>query len=51
MLYNAICKAYGIDTSDMDEVFENYQPICDKTVEMQGDKERERIEEYIGRTI
>lgn len=38
-LYNAVCKACGIDTFDMDEVFEDYQAIYDKTVEMQGDKE------------
>ncbi len=38
-LYNAVCKACGIDTSDMDEVFEDYQTIYDKTVEIQGDKE------------
>lgn len=38
-LYNAVCKACGIDTSDVDEVFEDYQAIYDKTVEMQGDKE------------
>lgn len=38
-LYNAVCKACGIDTSDRDEVFEDYQAIYDKTVEMQGDKE------------
>lgn len=38
-LYNAVCKVCGIDTSDMDEVFEDYQAIYDKTVEMQGDKE------------
>lgn len=38
-LYNAVCNACGIDTSDMDEVFEDYQAIYDKTVEMQGDKE------------
>lgn len=38
-LYNAVCKACGIDISDMDEVLENYQAIYDKTVEMQGDKE------------
>lgn len=37
--YNAVCKTCGIDTSDMDEVFEDYQAIYDKTVEMQGDKE------------
>lgn len=33
-LYNAVCKVCGIDTSDMDEVFEDYQAIYDKTVEM-----------------
>lgn len=38
-LYNAVCKACGIDTSDMDEVFDDYQAIYDKTVVMQGDKE------------
>lgn len=38
-LYNAVCKACGIDTSDLDEVFEDYQAIYDKTVEMQGEKE------------
>lgn len=43
-LYNAVCKACGIDTSDMDETFEDYQAIYDKTVEMQGDKEIERSE-------
>lgn len=37
-LYNAVCKACGIDTSNMDEVFEDYQAIYDKTVEMRGDK-------------
>ena len=37
-LYNEVCKACGIDTSDMDEVFEDYQAIYDKTVEMQVDK-------------
>lgn len=31
-LYNAVCKACGIDTSDMDEAFEDYQAIYDKTV-------------------
>lgn len=38
-LYNAVCKACGIDTSDMDEVFEDYQAIYDKIVEMQEDKD------------
>ncbi len=38
-LYNAVCKACGIDASDMDKVLEDYQAIYDKTVEMQGDKE------------
>lgn len=48
-LYNAVCKACGIDTSDMDEVFEDYQAIYDKTVEMQGDKEVGRKESGRGR--
>ncbi len=48
-LYNAVCKACGIDTSDMDEVFEDYQAIYDKTVEMQEDKEVGRKEDGRGR--
>lgn len=48
-LYNAVCKACGIDISDMDEVFEDYQAIYDKTVEMQGDKEVGRKEDGRGR--
>ena len=48
-LYNAVCKACGIDTSDMDEVFGDYQAIYDKTVEMQGDKEVGRKETGRGR--
>lgn len=48
-LYNAVCKACGIDTSDMDEVFEDYQAIYDKTMEMQGDKEVGRKESGRGR--
>lgn len=48
-LYNTVCKACGIDTSDMDEVFEDYQAIYDKTVEMQGDKEVGRKESGRGR--
>lgn len=48
-LYNAVCKACGIDTSNMEEVFEDYQAIYDKTVEMQGDKEIGRREGGRGR--
>ena len=48
-LYNAVCKARGIDTSDMDRVLEEYQAIYDKTVEMLGDKEVERSEGGRGR--
>lgn len=48
-LYNAVCKACGIDTSDMDEVFDDYQAIYDKTVEMQGDKEVGRKDDGRGR--
>lgn len=39
-LYKAVCKACGIDTSDMEDVLEDYQAIYDKTVEMQGDKKK-----------
>lgn len=48
-LYNAVCKACGIDTSDMEGVLEDYQTIYDKTVEMQGDKEVGRRESGRGR--
>lgn len=48
-LYNAVCKACGIDTSDMDEVLADYQAIYDKTVEAQGDKEVGRKEGCRGR--
>ena len=48
-LYNAVCKACGIDTSDMDEVFDDYQAIYDKAVEMQGNKEVGRKEGGRGR--
>lgn len=48
-LYNAVCRACGIDTSDMEEVFEDYQAIYDRTVEMHGDKEVERRDGGRGR--
>ena len=50
-LYSAVCKAYGVDTSDEDKIFEDYQAIYEKTLEMKqeqvierndGDRERAR---------
>lgn len=34
-LYSAVCKACGVDTSDEDKIFEDYQAIYEKTLEMQ----------------
>ena len=39
MPFGIILVLCGIDTSDMDETFEDYQAIYNKTVEMHGDKE------------
>lgn len=50
-LYSAVCKACGVDTSDEDKIFEDYQAIYEKTLEMKqeqvierndGDRERAR---------
>ena len=50
-LYSAVCKACGVDTSDEDKIFEDYQAIYEKTLEMEqervierkdGDRERAR---------
>ena len=49
MPFGIILVLCGIDTSDMDEVFDDYQAIYDKTVEMQGDKEVGRKEGGRGR--
>lgn len=34
-LYSAVCKACGVDMSDENKVFEDYQAIYEKTLEMQ----------------
>ena len=50
-LYSAVCKVCGVDTSDEDKIFEDYQAIYEKTLEMKqeqvierndGDRERAR---------
>lgn len=50
-LYSAVCKACGADTYDEDKIFEDYQAIYEKTLEMKqeqvmgrndGDRERAR---------
>lgn len=33
-LYSAVCKACGVDTSDEDKIFEDYQAIYEKTLAM-----------------
>ncbi len=33
-LYSAVCKACGVDISDEDKIFEDYQAIYEKTLEM-----------------
>lgn len=47
-LYFAVMKAVGIKLS-MDEMYEDYQGIYDKTVEMQMEKEACRKNEERGR--
>lgn len=37
-LYSAVCKACGVDTSDEDKIFEDYQAIYEKTLEMQQEQ-------------
>lgn len=47
-LHMAVLKACGVKL-DFDEVYEDYQKIYDKTMEMQGDKKNERGESGRGR--
>lgn len=47
-LHMAVLKACGLKL-DLDEVYEDYQKIYDKTMEMQGDKKNERGESGRGR--
>ena len=37
-LYSAVCKACGVDNSDEDKIFEDYQAIYEKTLEMQQEQ-------------
>ena len=37
-LYNTVCKACGVDTSDEDKIFEDYQVIYEKTLEMKQEQ-------------
>ena len=41
-LYSAVCKVCGVDTSDEDKIFEDYQAIYEKTLEMQPEWSVER---------
>lgn len=41
-LYSAVCKACGVDTSDENKIFEEYQAIYEKTLEMQPEWSVER---------
>lgn len=37
-LYSAVCEVCGVDNSDEDKVFEDYQAIYEKTLEMQPEQ-------------
>ena len=37
-LYSAVCKACGVDTSDEDKIFEDYQAIYEKTLAMEQEQ-------------
>ena len=37
-LYSAVCKVCGVDTSDEDKLFEGYQTIYEKTLEMKQEQ-------------
>ena len=41
-LYSAVCKACGVDTSDENKIFEEYQAIYEKTLEMKQEQVMER---------
>ena len=41
-LFSAVCKACGVDTSDEDKIFEDYQAVYEKTLEMQPEWSVER---------
>lgn len=41
-LYNGVCQICGVDASDEDKMFEDYQAIYDKTVDMQPEQRMER---------
>lgn len=44
-LYSAVCKACGVDTSDEDKIFEDYQAIYEKTLEMKQEQVMGRNDE------
>ena len=37
-LYSAVCKACGVDTSDEDEIFADYQAIYEKILAMEQEQ-------------
>ena len=41
-LYSAVCKACGVDTSYENKIFEEYQAIYEKTLEMKQEQVMER---------
>ena len=43
-LYHEVCKVCGVDISDDDKMFEDYQAIYNKTVDMQSEQRYERDE-------
>ena len=48
-LYSAVCRACGVDTSDEDKIFEDYQVIYEKTLEMKQEQVMERKDGGRGR--
>lgn len=48
-VYLAVCKACGVDTSDEDKVFADYQAVYEKTVDMQTVQRYERRDGGRGR--
>ena len=44
-LYSAVCKACGVDTSDEDKIFEDYQAVYEKILEIEQERGRGRMME------
>lgn len=44
-LYSAVCKACGVDASDEDKIFEDYQAVYEKILEIEQERGRGRMME------